>query len=94
MVGKGENAGNQHFLLYPSCFQNVLYVKVKKRKVKVKGQEKVVKGSRMKLNLHKTCANEVKYLQATFSTTKRTKCVCETLMPTKHPSFEKHDSDI
>ena len=23
-----------------------------------------------------------------------TKCVCETLMPPKHPSFEKHDPDI
>ena len=23
-----------------------------------------------------------------------TRCVCETLMPQKHPSFEKHDSDI
>ena len=21
MVGKGENAGNQHFLLFPQCFQ-------------------------------------------------------------------------
>ena len=24
----------------------------------------------------------------------KTKCVCETLMPPKHPSFEKHDPDI
>ena len=23
-----------------------------------------------------------------------TSCVCETLMPMKHPSFEKHDPDI
>ena len=23
-----------------------------------------------------------------------TRCVCETLMPQKHPSFEKHDPDI
>ena len=23
-----------------------------------------------------------------------TRCVCETLMPPKHPSFEKHDPDI
>ena len=22
IVGKGENAGNQHFLLFPQCFQN------------------------------------------------------------------------
>ena len=22
------------------------------------------------------------------------KCVCETLMPLKHPSYEKHDPDI
>ena len=27
-------------------------------------------------------------------TTDRTICVCETLMPSKHPSFEKHDPDI
>ena len=24
IVGKGENAGYQHFLLFPRCFQNVL----------------------------------------------------------------------
>ena len=24
-VGKGENAGNQHFLLYPQCFQKASY---------------------------------------------------------------------
>ena len=23
-----------------------------------------------------------------------TRCVCEILMPPKHPSFEKHDPDI
>ena len=23
IVGKGENAGNQHFLLFPQCFQKV-----------------------------------------------------------------------
>ena len=27
-------------------------------------------------------------------TTSTTRCVCETLMPPKHPSFEKHDPDI
>ena len=25
IVGKGENAGFQHFLLYPQCFQKVSY---------------------------------------------------------------------
>ena len=25
---------------------------------------------------------------------KKQKCVCETLMPLKHPCFEKHDPDI
>ena len=25
---------------------------------------------------------------------KKTRCVCERLMPPKHPSFEKHDHDI
>ena len=24
----------------------------------------------------------------------KTRCVCGTLMPPKHPSFEKHDPDI
>ena len=24
-MGKGENAGNQHFLLFPQCFQKVSY---------------------------------------------------------------------
>ena len=25
IVGNGENAGNQHFLLFPQCFQKVSY---------------------------------------------------------------------
>ena len=25
IVGKGEKAGNQHFLLFPQCFQKVSY---------------------------------------------------------------------
>ena len=25
MVEKGENAGNQHFLYFPQCFQLILY---------------------------------------------------------------------
>ena len=25
IVGKGENAGFQHFLLYPQCFQNAVF---------------------------------------------------------------------
>ena len=25
IVGKGENAGHQHFLLYPKCLQNLVY---------------------------------------------------------------------
>ena len=25
IVGKGENAGNQHFLLFPQCFQKAFY---------------------------------------------------------------------
>ena len=25
IVGKGENAGHQHFLLFPQCFQKVSY---------------------------------------------------------------------
>ena len=25
LVGKGENAGNQHFLLFPQCFQKVSF---------------------------------------------------------------------
>ena len=24
IIGKGENAGNQHFLLFPKCFQKAL----------------------------------------------------------------------
>ena len=26
IVGKGENAGHQHFLLFPQCFQNHSFV--------------------------------------------------------------------
>ena len=25
IVGKGENAGNQHFLLFPQCFSSLLF---------------------------------------------------------------------
>ena len=25
IVGKGENAGNQHFLLFPQCFQKTSF---------------------------------------------------------------------
>ena len=25
IVGKGENAGNQHFLLFPQCFQKASF---------------------------------------------------------------------
>ena len=32
IVGKGENAGNQHFLLFPPCFQS--YPKKKKNQFK------------------------------------------------------------
>ena len=28
IVGKGENAGYQHFLLFPQCFQKLLLFKV------------------------------------------------------------------
>ena len=26
IVGKGENAGNQHFLLFPQCFQKASFL--------------------------------------------------------------------
>ena len=32
-MGKEENAGNQHFFLFPQCFQLVLKKKKKKKKV-------------------------------------------------------------
>ena len=28
IVGKGENAGNQHFLLFPQCFQKLSFPEV------------------------------------------------------------------
>ena len=33
IVGKGENAGNQHFLLFPQCFQKASYKGSLKAKV-------------------------------------------------------------
>ena len=30
IVGKGENAGNQHFLLFPWCFQKASFTEVLK----------------------------------------------------------------
>ena len=40
-VGKGENAGKQHFLLFPQCFQ----------KSSVSGSLKVVSGKGLKLKV-------------------------------------------
>ena len=41
IVGKGENAGYQHFLLFPQCFQNLFFFffirDVKSRNYIVKG---------------------------------------------------------
>ena len=37
IVGKGENAGYQHFFLFPQCFQKGLHLKI------VKSQDCVVK---------------------------------------------------
>ena len=37
IVGKGENAGYQHFLLFPQCFQKASFLGV------VKSQDCVVK---------------------------------------------------
>ena len=37
IVGKGENAGYQHFLLFPQCFQKALYRVVKSGDCVVKG---------------------------------------------------------
>ena len=28
IVGKGENAGYQHFLLFPQCFQKASYINI------------------------------------------------------------------
>ena len=30
IVGKGENAGNQHFLLFPQCFKEAFFTEVLK----------------------------------------------------------------
>ena len=32
IMGKGENAGHQHFVLFPQCFQNFLYNRVIKNR--------------------------------------------------------------
>ena len=41
IVGKRENAGYQHFLLFPQCFQNSFFSSVvKSRDCVVKGKEK------------------------------------------------------
>ena len=36
IVGKGENAGNQHFLVFPLCFLSLFYRVVKSRDCVVK----------------------------------------------------------
>ena len=48
---------------------------------------------KLELSLNVTCLNiPAKTLTKTSKFKK--KCVCETLMPPKHPSFEKLDPDI
>ena len=37
IVGKAENAGNQHFLLFPKCFQKPCFRIVKSQDYVVKG---------------------------------------------------------
>ena len=37
IVGKGENAGYQHFLLFPQCFQKLSFPGVKSRDCVVMG---------------------------------------------------------
>ena len=37
MVGKGENTGNQHFLLFPHCFQKILVQGCKRSELCGKG---------------------------------------------------------
>ena len=41
-------------------------------------------GRSQKLTMSTLCSVELK----------KTRCVCETLMPPKHPFFEKHDPDV
>ena len=38
IVGKGENAGNQHFLLFPQCFQETFFPSG------IKGRHRLIKG--------------------------------------------------
>ena len=38
IIGKGENAGYQHFLLFPQCFQKVLFIRA------ITSRDFVVKG--------------------------------------------------
>ena len=42
----------------------------------------------------KTSFELTKHNRSHKNIAKKTRCVCETLMPPKHPSFEKHDPDI
>ena len=37
IVGKGENAGYQHFLLFPQCFQKAFFFVIKSQDCVVKG---------------------------------------------------------
>ena len=37
IVEKGENAGNQHFLLFPQCFRKTLFRVIKSRDCVVQG---------------------------------------------------------
>ena len=39
IVGKGENAGCQHFLLFPQCFQKASFSGIVWERVKVKGEK-------------------------------------------------------
>ena len=109
IVGNGENAGYQHFLLFPQCFQKAsmsgsLKVGIMRERVKRPEGEKYIlinvrksrKAGEKRSILYESIAHPFTNddFWRFWRKEEETRCVCETLMHPKHPSFEKQDPDI
>ena len=82
IVGKGENAGNQHFLLYPQCFQKASFLGV------IKNVDCVVKDSVFFLFFFLIACGILHDFKGKKNVDIHYKCL--TQMPTKHKNKQLH----
>ena len=89
-VGKGEIARYEQCLLFPQCFQKACFPVALNGVIVwewVLWKNKITRQTDRQMDdKNNTMTVELKIVTM--------RCVCETLMSLKHPSFEKHDPDI